>query len=211
MLTPTADSACWRERRRVMAHGVWLTDEESFVAGKCRECPCPSPISIWLPGLPRQKDLEAGEMSVWNRRSGGSSLSMFRAVTDAIQVSKLRWRCVDQTQKPLTLEEAFYLATLGGGRFFGKVGSLACGYEADFLVLDDSSFPDSAGLDVRGRLERLLYLGDEKNIIRKFVPAGSGFVGITGSYEILRLSAVLCGRQSVHRLYKRPAEKAPCP
>ena len=39
--------------------------------------------------------------------AGGFSLSMFRAIADAIQVSKLRWRLMDQTQAPVTLEEAF--------------------------------------------------------------------------------------------------------
>ena len=37
---------------------------------------------------------------------------MFRAIADAIQVSKLRWRLMDQTQAPVTLEEAFYMATI---------------------------------------------------------------------------------------------------
>ena len=56
---------------------------------------------------------------------------MFRAIADAIQVSKLRWRLMDQTQAPVTLEEAFYMATIGGGSFFGKVGSFEKGYEFD--------------------------------------------------------------------------------
>ena len=55
--------------------------------------------------------------------AGGHSLSMLRAIADAIQVSKLRWRLVDDFLKPLSLEEAFYMATMGGGAFFGKVGT----------------------------------------------------------------------------------------
>ena len=38
---------------------------------------------------------------------------------------------MDQTQAPVTLEEAFYMATIGGGSFFGKVGSFEKGYEFD--------------------------------------------------------------------------------
>ena len=34
--------------------------------------------------------------------------------------------------------EAFYMATKGGGSFFGKVGSFEEGYEFDALVIDDS-------------------------------------------------------------------------
>ena len=56
----------------------------------------------------------------------------------ALQVSKMRWRIQDKTQKPLTLEEVFYMATRGGGEFFGKAGSFEPGYEFDAVVLDDS-------------------------------------------------------------------------
>ena len=34
--------------------------------------------------------------------AGGTSESMFRAVTDAIQMSKMYWRHVDQEARPLT-------------------------------------------------------------------------------------------------------------
>ena len=83
---------------------------------------------------------------------------MLRAIADAIQVSKLRWRLVDDSQKPLSLEEAFYMATMGGGAFFGKVGTFAEGYEFDALILDDSKLRYPQPLTARERLERLIYL-----------------------------------------------------
>ena len=77
---------------------------------------------------------------------------MLRAIADAIQVSKLRWRLVDDSQKPLSLEEAFYMATMGGGSFFGKVGTFAEGYEFDALILDDSKLRHPQPLTARERL-----------------------------------------------------------
>ena len=71
--------------------------------------------------------------------AGGAHLSIFRAMTDAIQCSKLRWRLVDQDTPALTLPEALYMATKGGGAFFGKVGSFEPGYQFDAVVLDDST------------------------------------------------------------------------
>ncbi len=71
--------------------------------------------------------------------AGGTSLSIFRAMSDAIQTSKLRWRLVDDSLKALTVEEVFYMATKGGGSFFGKVGSFAPGYEFDAVIMDDSA------------------------------------------------------------------------
>ena len=42
-------------------------------------------------------------------------------------------------EKPLTIVEALWMATKGGGRFFGRVGSFEPGYAFDAVVLDDSA------------------------------------------------------------------------
>jgi guanine deaminase len=100
--------------------------------------------------------------------AGGSGESIFRAMADAISVSKLRWRLLDESLKPVTIEEAFYMGTLGGGSFFGKVGSFLKGYEFDALILDDSSLPHPQPLTLKERLERFIYLSDDRHIKGKF-------------------------------------------
>lgn len=101
--------------------------------------------------------------------AGGSHESMFRAMVHAIQSSKLRWRLLDQSVPYLTFDTAFYLATRGGGAFFGKVGAFDEGYELDVVVLDDANLDHPQPLTVHERLERVAYLGDERNIHAKFV------------------------------------------
>ena len=101
--------------------------------------------------------------------AGGSSLSLLRAMMHAIQASKLRWRLLDDSIHPLSLEQAFYLATVGGGAFFGKVGRFAEGYDFDAVVLDDSSLFHPQPLDPRSRLERAVYLADDRHIAAKYV------------------------------------------
>lgn len=101
--------------------------------------------------------------------AGGSHESMLRAMTQAIQASKLRWRLYDQQVKPLSFERAFYLATMGGGEFFGKVGSFLPGYAFDAVVLDDASLDHPQPLSVRARLERAAYLADDRNLTAKYV------------------------------------------
>lgn len=101
--------------------------------------------------------------------AGGANLSMFRAITDAIHASKLRNCLLEEEDSALTLSEAFYMATLSGGQFFGKVGSFLPGYEADFLVFSRKrkSVREESLLE---RLEMLLYT--EKELFRmdaKFV------------------------------------------
>jgi guanine deaminase len=80
------------------------------------------------------------------------------------------FRLVDEACKPLVFSEAFYLATKGGGAFFGRVGSFEAGYEFDAVVMDDSLLPHPQSLNLAERMERAVYLGlDMKNITAKFV------------------------------------------
>lgn len=107
--------------------------------------------------------------------AAGSSLSIFKAMAMAIQCSKLRWRLYEQKVTPLTVEEVFYLATKGGGEFFGKVGSFENKYEFDAVVIDDSSIKHPQELNVKERLERIIYLADDRNILAKFVDGNKLF------------------------------------
>ena len=74
-----------------------------------------------------------------------------------------------EDEKSLTLQEVFYLATKGGGSFFGKVGSFEKGYEFDALVIDDDNLWKIDKGTIEERLERLVYLGDKKNITNRYV------------------------------------------
>ena len=76
---------------------------------------------------------------------------------------------MDHNAKPLTLEEVFYMATIGGGSFFGKVGSFEKGYEFDAVILNDENLPYPQEFTPLQRLERLVYLSDDRNIIGKYV------------------------------------------
>lgn len=147
----------------VMAHCVWSGDTELDVMQKngvfIAHCPA-SNMNVASGIAPVRRYLERGmRMGLGSDVAGGQTESMFRAMTDTIQVSKLYWRLVDTTKKPLGLEEAFYLATRGGGEFFGKVGAFEDGYEFDAVVLDDSQLKHPQPLDIRQRLERAVYLG----------------------------------------------------
>lgn len=100
--------------------------------------------------------------------AGGFSPSIFRVMADAVQHSKLRWRLQDDSLSPLTVAEAFYMATKGGGAFFGKVGSFEEGYEFDAVVVDDARLPCPFPLTAQQRLERVVHLSDDGAITAKY-------------------------------------------
>ena len=157
----------------VMAHGVWPGKRE-FARIKERGvyiAHCPQSNTNIASGIaPVRQYLDAGiHIGLGSDVAGGSSDSIFRAMVDAIQVSKLRWRLITQDDAPITLDEAFYMATAGGGEFFGKVGKFEEGYEFDAVVLDDENLPTPREFSTHERLERIVYLGDDRNIAVKFV------------------------------------------
>lgn len=160
--------------KTVMAHCVWSTDAEVELMQKnevfVAHCPA-SNMNLTSGIAPIRKYMEKGlHIGLGTDVAGGHSESVFRAITDAIQVSKMYFRMVDESCKPLVFSEAFYLATKGGGSFFGKVGSFEEGYEFDAVVLDDSVLLHPQKLNLAERMERAVYLGlDEKNITAKFI------------------------------------------
>lgn len=119
---------------------------------------------------PTRRFLEQGlSVGLASDVAGGSSLNLFRAMAHAVQASKLRWRLLDEDTPPLTFPQVFWLATLGGGRFFGPVGTFAKGYAFDALVLNDRLFPTVLPLPIEQRVERLAYLAEERCLTAKFV------------------------------------------
>lgn len=158
----------------VMAHCVYSSEAEAELIKKngvmVAHCPA-SNMNLSSGIAPIRKYLDMGIcVGLGSDVAGGQTESIFRAMTDAIQVSKMYWRIVDKTAKPLTFAEAFYMATAGGGQFFGNVGKFEVGYEFDALVLNDEKLVHPQELSIRQRLERFAYLGgDVTGIEAKYV------------------------------------------
>lgn len=157
----------------IMAHCV-LSGEEEIAMLRERGvwvAHCPASNTNIASGIaPVRRFLDEGlRVGLGSDVAGGHSTSLFRAMADAIQVSKLRWRLQDQSLRPLTVEEAFWLGTAGGGAFFGPVGSFLPGCELDAVVVDDRRLATTRALTVRERLERVVYLSEDRDVAAKFV------------------------------------------
>jgi guanine deaminase len=163
----------------VMAHCVWSDEKEiTLMAGRgVFVAHCPQSNANLSSGIaPVRRMLNTGvSMGLGSDIAGGASCSIFRAMTDAIQASKLRRSLLGASpdEKALTLDEAFFLGTAGGGAFFGRAGmgysgSFDPGCEFDALVLNDSPLAPT-GLSIHDRLERAIYLCDDRHIEAKYV------------------------------------------
>lgn len=158
----------------IMAHVVWPSDDEIALLSE-RDvfvAHAPSSNTNLSSGIaPVRKFMKNSvKTGLATDVSGGSSLSLFRVIQEAIGVSKLRWRIKDDSDSPLTTSEAFFLASKGGGAFFGKVGSFEAGFDADFSVLDESLINTPLdGLSVNERLEMYIYRAADKPVFAKYI------------------------------------------
>ena len=162
--------------RTIMAHCVWMTDDEIDLLKARGTYIAHSPTSnlnLSSGIAPVRRFMDRGiNTGLATDTAGGSSLSMFRMITDAITSSKLRWRLVDNSLAPLKFSEAFYLASKGGGSFFGKAGSFEEGYAADILVLDDVSSEMTVlapELSLPEKLEFYAYRAPDRRPVAKYV------------------------------------------
>lgn len=154
----------------VMAHCVWTAGEELELMKRrgvmVAHCPT-SNLNIASGLAPIRTFIEEDvPVGLGSDISGGHDLNIFRMMVFAIQVSKTVYQR-DHSKPFLTLSEAFWLATKSAGRFFGRVGSFEHGYEFDALVIDDSDL-NHDNYSLLQRLERYVYLGDDRQIIHRF-------------------------------------------
>ncbi|WP_062353045.1 amidohydrolase family protein [Bacillus kwashiorkori] len=157
----------------IMAHCVYLSDEEIALMARKGVYVAHCPVANFnLSGsvAPIRKFLLAGiNVGLGTDVGAGHAVSIKDVIWQAIQASKVYELQTNHQYKALTTAEAFYLATKGGGSFFGKVGSLEAGYDFDALVIDDSNILTIHPRTISERLERFIYLGDDRNIIQRFI------------------------------------------
>ena len=158
----------------IMAHCVLSGEDEISLIKKngVYVAHCPESNANLKSGIaPLRRYLDEGiSVGLGSDIAGGTTESIFDAMIDAVKMSKMYWRLVDDSKEPLSFKEAFFLGTKGGGSFFGKVGSFEEGYEADILVLSDSHIPYPRALSPLERLERFAYLhGDINGLEAKWV------------------------------------------
>ena len=161
------------DRPTIMAHCIHNTDDEIklmrekgvFVA----HCPT-SNFNLSSGIAPVRKFLDNSvKVGIGTDIAGGHTVSMPETIISAIHASKMYSVYVDRAFHSLSISEAFFMATKGGGEFFGKVGSFEKDYEFDALIINDSALSKNSGKTLQERLEKYIYFGTKEDIIKMFV------------------------------------------
>jgi|WetSurMetagenome_2_1015567.scaffolds.fasta_scaffold53096_2 guanine deaminase len=159
------------EGRTIMAHCIYLSDheqellrEKKVLAAHCAMSNADLSSGI----MPVRTYTQAGLRIALGSDVGGAEVfAMMRHITETIRVSKLYW-VQHPESSPVTVPEAFYMATKASGTFFGKTGSFEPGYGFDALVIDDRSLDCGCSFSLNERLERFLYTGDDRQITVRY-------------------------------------------
>ena len=160
--------------KTVMAHFLYPADEEIQLVkdrGVTIACCAQSHGNVAAGVAKTRKLLDAGvRVGLGSDIAGGCNISILRAMSDAIYLSKIRYLESDKQDPFLTAPEVFYMGTMGGRQLFGNVGCFEPGFELDAIVLDDGQLSVSADrLSLAERLERAIHLADDRHIKARFV------------------------------------------
>ena len=139
------------EQEALRQHGVFVV-----------HCP-DSNINICSGHAPIYDMLDAGvSVTLGSDISGGAQLSMLQVITACLRSSKAK-RIESGWRTPfLTVEEAYYLGTSAGAKFFGEGPGFAAGDMLHAVVIEDTDLPPATTLTLNQRFERAVYLCGQK-------------------------------------------------
>ncbi len=158
----------WKDHT-VMAHCVHSDEREreallrhNIVVAHCAG----SNINICSGVAPIRTMLREGVwVTLGSDIAGGAILAMNRVITMSIRASKILHMQTDGEAEFLTVDEAYYLGSTAGHRYFGADGGFAKGRPLHAIVVDDSVLAEPAReLSLRERFERSIYLMDKSAI-----------------------------------------------
>ena len=155
----------------IAAHFIYPSKEDINLLKGCGgyAVTCPDATTNVIAGImPAGNLIDTGtSLAIGSDIAAGSYLGIYRQVASAVRLSKIK-SLYEQDNRTISFEEAFYMATLGSGEIFGKVGSFKPGYDFDALVIGDLQDPFME-LSPKQLVERFCYSGDVSNIKHRYL------------------------------------------
>lgn len=171
-------------RRSILAHCTLMTQHEtqSIKNNGCGVAHCPIANMTVGGGFmvaPIRQYLTQGiKVGLGTDSGGGWSTSMLGVIKQTLIASNAQEVLSNGADKALFLEEAFYLATLGGAHVLcleDQIGNFAVGKDFDACVvrttrgIESAMTPTEGGDDLRTLFEKFVMTGDDRNIAQVFV------------------------------------------
>jgi guanine deaminase len=167
--------------RGVLAHGIWLDDNDLAVMKERGAQIAHSPSSNLFLGSGlfdwRRAENAGVQVSLASDVGGGTGLSMLHTMSDAYKIQAM------QGQR-LTAWKALYTATAGAASHLGladEIGRIEPGLMADLAVWDlavgdVALHRDSLALNLHERVFAWMTLGDDRNLVTTLVAGQTRYV-----------------------------------
>lgn len=150
--------------KTAMAHCVHITEEERHLMSDkgVWAIHCPDSNANLASGIANVRamlDLDV-PVALGSDVAGGSLLSVLDVAAQAVKCSKLR--AAEHGGQPLTIPEAFYLATGAGAEFFGDAPGFATDSPLHAVVLSSRYLVTAEKPAALEQLQRMVYLCDDR-------------------------------------------------
>lgn len=167
--------------RSILAHSIFLADDEIQRLNEANcgisHCSISNTTMQEFMIAPIREYLRRGiKVGLGSDSGGGYSSSMLEVMKQAFLVSNARQTLTDGRDPALSLEECFFLATLGGAQVCGLAdctGNFEPGKEFDALIIradvDGVMTPVEEGDSLREIWEKFMMTGDDRNIVQVYV------------------------------------------
>ncbi|MCF0115377.1 MAG: amidohydrolase family protein, partial [Erysipelotrichaceae bacterium] len=144
-------------------------DKEIITKYNCYSVHCPEATNNVIAGIMPVHTLqeEGLNIAIGTDVGAGSSVAVYKQIANTVKLSKLK-EFYEPDNKQVLFPHAFYMATKVGGSAFGKIGSLEPGYHFNALVIDNLEDKNTT-LTPAEKLERFCYIGDDRNIIARYL------------------------------------------
>eukprot|EP01130_Rhizamoeba_saxonica_P014450 TRINITY_DN6317_c0_g2_i1.p1 TRINITY_DN6317_c0_g2~~TRINITY_DN6317_c0_g2_i1.p1 ORF type:complete len:547 (-),score=120.40 TRINITY_DN6317_c0_g2_i1:63-1664(-) len=167
--------------KTIMAHGIYLSQDElkdfENTGAAISHCPV-SNFSLQSGHLNVRHSLANNiKIGLGSDVSGGYSSSMLSVMRQTI-INSFSMHFTENQSTSLDWREAYWLATVGGSQVMGMentIGNFEIGKDFDAIVVDPnvkgSPFDLFGYESLEEKVEKFVYLGDDRNVVQVFVQA----------------------------------------
>ncbi|XP_017879337.1 guanine deaminase-like isoform X2 [Ceratina calcarata] len=177
--TAVYDAAGLLTNKTVLAHGIYLSDDEIALL-KIRNTAvihCPLSNTCLKSGLCDVQRFKRGGLKIGlgSDVSGGPSYSILDSIRSTLQLSN-HLSFIKDNYESLSYKDVFHMATLGGAAALAiddQVGNFKVDKEFDALVVDtdiaEGLLNNLQQCTLEERFQKFIYSGDDRNIIEVYV------------------------------------------